>query len=95
MLDSQHNVHIIDDGYEILLVEKQCSTAWVPYSIGEPIPVGVVVAGTDDLGRIHYVVAPRDTLMYFAAYVKGADQAFYPRGGIHSFTDMYLFIALA
>ena len=96
MLDSQQNMHTFNDGYEILLVGKQCSTAWVPYTAGEPIPVGPVVAGRDDLAGKHYVVAPRDTFMYFTVYVAGSNQAMYPLGPVlHSFTNMYLLIALA
>ena len=89
VLDSQQNSFSLNAGSEILLVGEQCSTDLVPYTAGEPIPAGAVVAGKDDLAGVHYIVAPRDTFMYFTGYLEGSDQAFYPvRSALLSSTDL-------
>ena len=98
MMDSQRHTSFLIDGYEILVMGGNCSTAWVPYTAGDPIPTGAVVAGKDNLaGRYHYVVASMDTAYKnLATYAHGTDQAFYrhSRGEIMSFTDMYALVAL-
>ena len=61
MLDSLGNKHVLTDGYEILVVGCNCSTAWVSYTAGDSIPTSAVVAGKDNLtGRYHYVVFQRE-----------------------------------
>ena len=98
MLDSLGNKHVLTDGYDILVVGDNCSTAWVSYTAGDPIPTGAVIAGKDNLtGRYHYVVCQRDTnYMFLTTYAEGADHAYYTRfNQIRSFTDMYVLIVLA
>ena len=58
LLDSQQNTIQISGSYDILVVDDACSTAWVPYSARESIPVGAVVAGKGELSRTHYIVGP-------------------------------------
>ena len=48
LMDSQGNFENLSNGYEIILVGGNCSTAWVPYTAGDPIPTGAVVAGKDN-----------------------------------------------
>ena len=73
VLDSRQNRHAIDYGDEILLVGNSCSTAWVPFTAGDPSPTGVVLVGEDIL--MHYIVGTRDTIyMYFTSYKAGAAQ---------------------
>ena len=97
-MDSQGNLENLSNGYQILLVEGSCSTAWVPYTAGDPIPTGAVVTGKDNLtGRYHYVVASRNTsYMKLATFAEGTGQGFYrnDRGHTTSFTDMYALITL-
>ena len=42
--------------YEDPVVESGCSTAWVPYIIGNPMPHGVVLAGVDRDMRNKYII---------------------------------------
>ena len=97
-MDSQGNLENLSNGYEVLLVGGSCSTAWVSYTAGDPIPAGAVLAGKDNLtGRYHYVVASRDiTYMKLATYAEGTGLGFYrnDRGHTTSFTDMYALITL-
>ena len=98
-MDYQGNTENLINGYEILLVEGSCSTAWVSYTAGDPIPTGPVVAGKNNLtGRYHYVVASRDTTyMKLATYAVGIDQGLYRYGAadVTSFTKMHALIALS
>ena len=81
VLDSQQNIRTISGSYDILVVDNACSTAWVPYSAGEPIPVGAVVAGKDELSRAHYIVSPKNAeYLYFTTYIHGESEAHYLPG---------------
>ena len=98
LLDNQEKHSVYEDGYEILLVGDGCSTAWVPYSVGEPIPDDAVIAWKDEVAGTHYyVVRPRDTtVMHFTFYVGGGNNAFYRDSGVvPKTTDMYMLVALA
>ena len=97
VLDSQQNTFKISGSYDILVVDDACSTAWVPYSAGEPIPVGAVGAGNDQLSRTHYIVGPKHSMyLYFTTYIHGEHEAYYYEGdSVTSFTDMYMLVSLA
>ena len=97
LLDSQQNAHQISGSYDILVVDDACSLAWVPYSAGESIPVGAVVAGEDELSRAHYIVSPKNAeYLYFTTYIYGESEAHYlPGDSSISFTDMFMLVALA
>ena len=79
LMDSQGNFENLSNGYEILLVVRNCSTAWVSYTAGDPIPTGAFVAGKDNLtGRNHYVVDSKDTAyMKLTTYAEGTGQWFF------------------
>ena len=97
VLDLRQNRHAIDYGYEILLVGNSCSTAWVPFTAGDPTPTGAVTIGEDILTGTHYIVGTRATsYMYFTSYKAGAAQAFYTASNsVASTTNMYMLILLA
>ena len=97
VLDSQKKRRTFGNGYEILLVNSGCSTAWVPYTAGDPIPTGAVTIGEDMLTERHYVVGTKyTTYMYFTTYKAGAGQAFYAASNsVTSSTNMYMLILLA
>ena len=98
VLDSQQNQHQISGSYDILVVEDACSTAWVPYSAGEPIPAGAVVVGEDELFRARYIVGPNNSeYLYFSTYIYGKNEAHYSTedDSIFSFSDMFMLVALA
>ena len=93
VLDSQQNTLQISGSYDILVVDDACSTAWVPYSAGEPIPV---VAEEDELSRARYIVGPKNPeYLYFSTYNYGENEAHYLlEGSFFSFTDMFMLVAL-
>lgn len=41
----QTGVVLEHSSWELLVIDNQCSTAWVPYTVGEPLPPKVVVGG--------------------------------------------------
>ena len=86
-----------DDGFEILVVGNSCSTAWVPYTVGDPIPATAVTAGKDNLDRNLYVVG-RDLLYFhFGGYIDGASDAYYSNNdgtSSTSFRDILLLISV-
>ena len=77
LLDSSHQNVNYDDGYEILVVGDSCSTAWVPYTAGDPVPATAVVAGKDTSNRNYYVVGPDAWYFYIGGYVEGDVDAYY------------------
>ena len=97
VLDSQQNIRKISGSYDILVVDDACSTAWVPYSAGEPIPVGAVVAGEDEFSRTRYIVGPQNSeYLYFTTFIYGENEAHYRLGiSTVSFEDMLMLVALA
>ena len=44
LLDVNQNFIEFDHGYEILVIQESCSSAWLPYTPHEPIPARAVMA---------------------------------------------------
>ena len=97
LLDSsQANINL-DHGYEILVVGDTCSTAWVPYTTGDPIPLRGCVAGKDSLNRNYYVVGREASYLHIGGYIEGEVDAYYSNTygtGSNSFRNMFMLIAL-
>ena len=97
LLDSNQNKFILDSGFEILVVQDTCSTAWVAYTPRDPIPTGAVVAATDIQNRNHYVVSRKsDPFLHIGGYIEGEGFAYHPSGdNVLSFVDIFMLISLA
>ena len=68
--------------FDILMVPTQCSTAWVPYRPGEPIPPGAVVAGTET-AKERYVILPMDfSYTKYGSYTIGDAHGYYIDGDV-------------
>ena len=69
--------------YEIVLVENGGSTSWVPYTIGEPMPRGVVVAGVDRVMRNKYIIRiMRGSMAIYGSYTEGDPYGYYEYYGV-------------
>ena len=81
--------------YEVLLVENSCSTAWVPYIIGDPMPRGVVVAGVDRDSRNKYIVRIiSNERVFYGSYTNDDAFAYFEYQGVWQSTVVNLLVEL-
>ena len=95
VFDSNQIRTILDDGYDILVVHTQCSTAWVPYRAGESIPPQAVVAGSEN-SMNRYVIDPGLPYVRFGRYTIGDTHGYYSvRGNTFPCTNMLMLVTLS
>lgn len=67
-----------DTAYTVLVVATGCSTAWVWYIAGEPLPQGAVPTGGQANGNPTYVIrAMQNGIFYFGYYERNAAVGYY------------------
>ena len=94
LLDSNQMITTLRDGFDILVVHTQCSTAWVPYSAGELIPPGAVVAGSENSVK-RYVIEAGLSYVRFGSYTTGDTHGYYSSNGdVFSCTNMRMLVTL-
>ena len=97
VFDSNQEKITLEDGFDILAVHIQCSTAWVPYKAGEPIPPQAVAAGSED-SKTKYVIRSSlgDSFVSYGSYTTDDTLGYYSyNGGLHSTTNMHILIRLS
>ena len=81
LLDGNQIYFEFHHGYEILVIRDSCSSAWVPYTPHDPIPVGAVVAGKDNNNKKHFVASKNlNGVLRIGGYTEGASAAYYKIG---------------
>ena len=94
-LDSNLTLLKVGQMYEVLVVTDSCSTAWVNYTAGDPVPARAVMAGKDSFNRNLYVAGRHLASLRFGGYIEGEPRAYFDTGrGLRSFKEMILLISL-
>ena len=95
VFDSNQIKTTLDDGFDILVVHTQCSTAWVPYRVGESIPPRAVVAGSEN-SMNRYVIDPGLPYVRFGRYTIGYTHGYYLiHNNTFSCTNMLMLVTLS
>ena len=93
--DSNGTPTVLTIGFDILVVHNQCSTTWMPYRAGDPIPTGAVASGSE-ISRDKYVIDPVGSpYVQYGSYTIGDTHGHYLNGGeIISCTNMSMLVTL-
>ena len=82
-------------GYDVLVVSRSCTLAWVPYTAGKPLPDGAQQTGVLNGVAVYSIMVPdkRKKLQRFGSYVAG-DVVGYQTlwGDIRNVTDVYILV---
>ena len=84
-----------DQDIEFLTVDPACPVPWMPYTVGEPLPFGVIGGGHLSDGSITFVSKVIvNGYTGFGYYNARSDLAYYAWGGAQTTTSMELLVLL-
>ena len=84
-----------DQDIEFLSKDATCPLPWMPYTAGEPLPLGAVAGGHLADGSATYVArVMHNNRFVFGYYNPQSASAYYESGGIHTTTSMDMLVLL-
>ena len=89
-------VYEADQDIELLLKDATCPLPWMPYTAGEPLPLGAVAGGHLADGSAIYVakIISGGWLVVFGYYNPESAIAYYESFGVHTATSMDILVLL-
>ena len=88
-------VYEVDQDVELLMKDATCPLPWMPYTAGEPLPIGAFAGGHLADGSATYVAkVVHNDYVVFGYYHPTSALAFYETGGIYTTTSMEILLLI-